>query len=50
LASSIEQLKEFLGGCDFASDEVVGLALKKCKMDVSEAMLMLTVEENINDL
>ena len=33
LKSSIDTLKDFLGGCQ-CSDEIIGLALKKCNMDI----------------
>ena len=33
LKAAIQQLKDFLGGCQ-ASDEIIGLAIKKCNMDV----------------
>ena len=39
----------FLGGCS-ASDEVIGLALKKCNMNLEEAVAMVITDESIADL
>ena len=49
LKSAIEQLKEFLGGSQ-ASDEIIGLALKKCELNVEEAILYVISDEKIADL
>jgi len=38
-----------LGGCE-ASDAVVGLALRKCNLDLGDAIGMLTSEDIIADL
>jgi len=40
---AIETLKEFLGGCpEGLNDEIIGLALRKCKLDIGEAINMVT--------
>ena len=39
----------FLDGLN-ASDEVIKLALKKCKLNMEEAVLMLTNPESVEDL
>jgi hypothetical protein len=40
LTEAIANLKEFLGGSDLP-DKVIGLALKKCNLDLSEAISMI---------
>lgn len=32
------------------ADEVIALALKKCNLDIGDAMLMITVDETVADL
>lgn len=49
MRGQIALLKEFLGGCE-CSDEVIGLALKKCNMDLEGAITMVTIEESVADL
>jgi len=49
LREAVINLKEFLGGCD-VSDKVVGLALKKCNLDLGDAIGMLTSEDIVADL
>ena len=49
MQTQISELKNFLGGCQ-ASDEVISLALKKCNMDLQEAIAMVITEESIADL
>ncbi len=49
LKAAIDNLKEFLGGCTL-SDDVIGLALKKCNFDLGEAIDMLTSEDQIANL
>jgi hypothetical protein len=49
LGSAIEQLKEFLGGCE-CSDEVLGLALKKCGLSVEDAICMVIDEAGVAEL
>ena len=46
---SIQNLKEFLGGSDLP-DKLIGLALQKCNLDFSEAMLMITDPDQIASL
>ena len=42
-------MKEFLGGCE-VSDKVVSLALRKCNLDLGDAIGMLTSEDIVADL
>lgn len=46
---SVETLKMFLEDLK-ASNEVIKLALKKCKMNLEEAILMLTNPDQVIDL
>jgi hypothetical protein len=40
---AIETLKEFLGGCpEGLTDDIIGLALRKCKLDIGDAINMVT--------
>ena len=49
MKEKIDELKIFLGDTD-ASDEVIGLALKKCSLNLEEAIGMVITEESIADL
>ena len=49
LNEGLQTLKMFLDGLN-ASDEVIKLALKKCKLNMEEAVLMLTNPESVEDL
>ena len=49
LAEKVADLKVFLGETD-CSDEVIGLALKKCNLNLEEAILMVITEESIAEL
>ena len=49
LTESMENLKAFMG--DFmCSEEVIKLALKKCKLNLEEAIFMVTDPDKIADL
>lgn len=39
----------FLGETE-ATEEVIGLALKKCKLNIEDAILMVITEEGISEL
>lgn len=45
----VETLKMFLDGLK-ATDNVIKLALKKCKLNLEEAILMLTNPDQVIDL
>ena len=47
--SKVEELKMFLGETE-ATEEVIGLALKKCKLNIEDAILMVITEEGISEL
>ena len=49
LEETIETLKGFLGEIQ-CSEEVLKLALKKCKLDLEETICMVTSPDQINDL
>ena len=49
LAEKVADLKVFLGETD-CSDEVIGLALKKCNLNLEDAILMVITEESIAEL
>jgi hypothetical protein len=49
IQDSIATLKEFLGMTD-VSDEVIGLALKKCNLDMEGAINIITCEDLVQDL
>lgn len=50
LSEKLLELKEFLGGEMACSDDVTKLALKKCKLDLNEVMMMLLNPDSVNDL
>jgi hypothetical protein len=49
LLENVDTLKMFLGDLP-CSEEVVKLALKKCKLNLEEVMLMVTEPDRVNDL
>ena len=49
IEEKIAELKIFLGETD-CSDEVIGLALKKCNLNLEEAIGMVITEERIAEL
>ena len=49
MASAVIQLQEFLGGFDLP-EPIIKLALKKCNLKVEEAIIMITDEDQVNDL
>ena len=49
LAENLELLRQFLGDLT-SSEEVTKLALKKCKLNLEDALIMLTNPESTADL
>ena len=49
ITEALDTLKSFLGDL-ICSEEVTKLALKKCKLNLEEAMMMVTSEDQVQDL
>ena len=49
MKTQVNELKAFLGECT-ASDEVIALALKKCNMNLEEAITMVITDDSIAEL